>query len=90
MLPLELDQYPRGRLPGYKGFNPQAIPNVTSVVPASGPATTTTQGVANNYTTGRLPEAIDRSYFINANKGLMSFYTPGAGLVVSDNGKAQA
>ncbi|KXZ43461.1 hypothetical protein GPECTOR_89g481 [Gonium pectorale] len=92
-LPYQLDQYPRGRLPGYTGFKPQAPRNVenaqhTTTLPSK---VTTTGDASLTALEGGTP-APDREHHINSNAGLLTFFTNShAGTeFVSDNGLANA
>ncbi|GFR40604.1 hypothetical protein Agub_g1184 [Astrephomene gubernaculifera] len=91
-LPYALDQYPRGRLPGYTGFKPQAPCNVNTNHTVKIPSVVTASGEQGLAVTrgGALP--LDREHHINTNEGIMSFFTNShAGTeFVSDNGLANA
>lgn len=47
MLPATLDQFNRGRVTHYTGYKPHAGPGATTMQPAHGPASETTQGFVN-------------------------------------------
>ncbi|GIL74929.1 hypothetical protein Vretimale_2556 [Volvox reticuliferus] len=91
-LPYQLDQFPRGRLPGYTGFKPQAPRNVAtnhSVRIPSAITSTGEQGLA--VVEGEVLQQ-ERKNNINSNAGLMTFFTNSftGTEFVSDNGLANA
>ncbi|GLC75157.1 hypothetical protein PLESTF_001601400 [Pleodorina starrii] len=91
-LPYQLDQYPRGRLPGYTGFKPQAARNVDPDHGVRIPSAVTTTGEQGLAVTGGEQLTQERAHNINSNAGLMTFFTNSfAGTeFVSDNGLANA
>ncbi|PNH01934.1 hypothetical protein TSOC_012133 [Tetrabaena socialis] len=93
-LPYQLDQYPRGRLPGYTGVKPQAPRNVNAALAHTTalPCDATASGdAALRGTMGGMP-APDTTHHVNTRAGLMTFFnasTVGTEFV-SDNGLATA
>jgi len=86
MLLYSLDQYSRERVPKYQGSRPQANRNIKL---DEQPSLATTQGITNYQTTKRAPPPVDRTAFIDSNRGTGSFFTDG-GAFKSDNGKHEA
>lgn len=86
MLLYSLDQYSRERVPKYLGSRPQANRNIRL---DEKPTLATTQGITNHHATKRVPPPVDRSAFIDSNKGTGSFFTDG-GTFKSDNGKHES
>uniref|UniRef100_A0A7S0S5T1 Flagellar associated protein n=1 Tax=Chlamydomonas leiostraca TaxID=1034604 RepID=A0A7S0S5T1_9CHLO len=84
-----MDQYARGRVPGYTGYKPKAPRNQTTEQPSQGPPTCTTSGAANAQATKHGVPPIDNSHYINSRAGLMTFFTA-TGEHVSDNGLSNA
>jgi len=75
MVPLALDQYSRSRLPGTSTFKPQAVPNVTIVMPSQGPSGATNSGAAAKGGLQFPFHQKDRTNFVNSNVGIMDFFT---------------
>lgn len=84
-----LDQYGRGRVPGYTGYKPQAARNQTSEQPSQGPTTITASGAANAQATKHGVPPIDNTHYNNSREGLMTFFSA-TGEHVSDNGLSSA
>ena len=82
-----IDQYSRDRLPGYAGYRAKEPRNIKP----DNPPSKATEKEHRLQSTLKFYDAssVDKSQFINANKGHGSFFTGGQ-KTVSDNGKANA
>ncbi|EFJ42844.1 hypothetical protein VOLCADRAFT_107047 [Volvox carteri f. nagariensis] len=91
-LPFQLDQYPRGRLPGYTGFKPQAPRNVGNNHTVRIPSAVTATGEQGLAVVDGDTLQQERAHNINSNAGLMTFFTNSftGTEFVSDNGLANA
>ncbi|GBF97074.1 hypothetical protein Rsub_09547 [Raphidocelis subcapitata] len=95
LLLLALDQFDRGRLPGYTGYKPRGGPGATAEQPAGGPTSETTQGFLNSQLLRRGPQPHSPAHCINSRAGLMSFFSSGTNGArgepsISDNGLSDA
>jgi hypothetical protein len=86
-----LQQYSRSRLPGTTTFKPADPCNMTAVQPSRGPQADTTYGFANSlvdkYNAAAAP--VPRAG-ISEDQGIMGFFSAGASVSISDNGRADA
>ena len=85
MLPYDLDQYGRDRMPGMSHWRPQHPSNIKPHPP---PCTKTTTGWT-NHMTGSYPIKNEKRHKLAEDAGVMGFFTPGVE-TVSDNGKTNA